>query len=182
MGLGLSLGNEVGKNEGQSSYILTNENFSITAGSGTLSNATPEGFTFSTSGLSNINVSTSINVPALTPGTLTAEYRYSFDITERTGDLLSTRSEVGGSGLTFGWGNSYYKSNYDSGALNLYVGGDESVAGNFTEGGSGLFVAKHAHSSWPTSLSFLFQWSGAPATRTLTISNFKVEQFILSIS
>lgn len=186
MGLGLSLGNEVGKDGVQSSYILENGNFGIRAGGGTLQQvgtvSVSKAFSFETSGTDTVRVSTFVDVPALTSGSLTAEYRYSFDISERTGSLSSVRTEVGSDGFTFGWGVSYYKSNYDSGSLNLYVGGDESVIGNFTEGGSGLFVAKHTHTVWPTSLEFSFLWSGAPAARTISISNFKVEQFILSIS
>lgn len=186
MGLGLSLGREVGNDGVQSSYVLANGDFAIRAGSGTLqqvgTNSLFNAFSFETSGTDAIRISTFVDVPALTAGTLTAEYRFSFDIAERTGNLSSVKSAVASSSLNFTWGSSLSKANYDAGSTNLYAGGDETTVGNFTEGGSGLFVVKHAHSSWPTSLEFSFLWSGAPATRTLTISNFKVEQFILSVS
>jgi len=186
MGLGLSLGREVGNDGIQSSYVLENANFGIRAGGGTLqqvgTNSLSKAFQFATSGTDAVEISTFVSVPALTTGSLTAEYRCSFDIGERTGSLSSVRSKVGSNDFTFGWGVSYYKANYDSGSLDLYAGGDESVVGNFTEGGSGLFVAKHTHTVWPTSLEFCFLWSGDASTRTLTISNFKVEQYILSVS
>lgn len=186
MGLGLSLGREVGNDGVQSSYVLTNSDFGIRSGSGTLqqvgTNSLSNAFSFETSGLQAIELSTFVSVPALTVESLTSEYRYSFDIIDRTGNLYSVKSEVGSNSFNFLWGATYPKSNYDAEIINLYAGGDGTVAGNFTEGGSGLFVAKHTHSVWPTSLEFSFTWGGAPASRYLTISNFKVEAFILSVS
>ena len=186
MGLGLSLGREVGNDGVQSSYVLANGDFGIRAGSGTLqqvgTNSLSNAFAFATSGVQAIELSTFVSVPAITTGSLIAEYRFSFDIEERTGDLSSVKSAVGSNSLNFTWTSSLSKANYDAGNTNLYAGGDETTAGNFTEGGSGLFVVKHTHSVWPTSLEFSLIWGAAPASRTLTISNFKVEAFILSVS
>jgi len=185
MGLGLSLGREVGNDGVQSSYVLENGDFEIRAGSGTLqqvgTNSLSNAFSFETSGVQTIELSTFVSVPAITSGSLTAEYRFSFNILERTGNLGNISSESGAN-FIFAWSSTFSKSDYDSGSVNYYAGGDGTTAGNLTQGGSGLFVAKHTHSSWPTSLEFSFIWAGAPATRTLTISNFKVEQFILSVS
>jgi len=185
MGLGLSLGREVGNDGVQSSYVLENGNFGIRAGSGTLqqvgTNSLSNAFSFATSGVQTISLSTFVSVPAITTGSLTAEYRFSFNILERTGNLDHVRSDSGANFL-FAWSSTLPKSAYDSGITNYYVGGDETTAGNLTEGGSGLFVAKHTHTVWPTSLEFTFTWAAAPASRSLSISDFKAEQFILSVS
>ena len=105
MGLGLSLGREVGNDGVQSSYVLENGNFAIRTGSGTFqqvgTNSLSDAFSFETSGTDTIRISTFVDVPALTDGSLTAEYRFSFDILERTGSLSSVKSEVGSNSLNF---------------------------------------------------------------------------------
>ena len=125
MGLGLSLGREVGNDGVQSSYVLANGDFGIRAGSGTLqqvgTNSLSNAFAFATSGVQAIELSTFVSVPAITTGSLIAEYRFSFDIEERTGDLSSVKSAVGSNSLNFTWTSSLSKANYDAGNTNLYA-------------------------------------------------------------